>query len=61
MFRETPHGVTGSCIYKPHLFDVMTIDRLLQDFQEVLRLMITHPERSISEIRVSLNGESPNP
>jgi acyl-CoA synthetase (AMP-forming)/AMP-acid ligase II len=59
MLRETTHGVTGSCIYKPHLFNAMAIDRLLRDFQEVLQQMVTQPERPISEIRVSLNGSNP--
>jgi acyl-CoA synthetase (AMP-forming)/AMP-acid ligase II len=56
MLRETPHGVTGSCIYKPHLFNAITIDRLLGDFRRVLEQMVAQPEQSISEIRVSLNG-----
>jgi len=57
MLRETTHGVTGSCIYKPHLFNAMTVDHLLRDFQEVLQQMVSQPERPISEIRVSLNGK----
>lgn len=45
----------GTCVYKPHLFRARTIDRLLGDFQEVLELMTTQPERPISEIGISLN------
>ena len=59
MLRESTHGVAGSCIYKPHLFDAMTIDRLLRDFQEVLHQMVTRPEQPISTIRVSLNEKPP--
>jgi acyl-CoA synthetase (AMP-forming)/AMP-acid ligase II len=55
MFREGTHGLTGSCIYKPHLFDAITIDRLLRDFQVVLERMVAEPERPISTICVSLN------
>jgi hypothetical protein len=52
--------LVGTCVYKPHLFRARTIDRLLRDFQEVLELMTTQPERPISEFRVSLN-ELTNP
>jgi hypothetical protein len=61
MLRETAHGVTGSCIYKPHLFDAVSIDRLLRDFQDVLQSMVTQPERPISEIRASLTEKRSNP
>jgi acyl-CoA synthetase (AMP-forming)/AMP-acid ligase II len=54
MLRQSPHGLAGTCVYKPHLFGARTIDRLLRDFQEVLERMTTQPERPISEIRVSL-------
>ena len=33
MMRETPQGLTGSCIYKTALFEAATIKRLLRDFQ----------------------------
>jgi non-ribosomal peptide synthetase component F len=53
MLREGPHGLIGSCVYKPALFSARTIDRLLRDFQNVLEQMIAQPDRRISEIRVS--------
>jgi acyl-CoA synthetase (AMP-forming)/AMP-acid ligase II len=55
MLRESPQGLVGTCLYKPRLFRARTIDRLLQDFRQVLDQMIRHPERRISEISVSLN------
>jgi acyl-CoA synthetase (AMP-forming)/AMP-acid ligase II len=58
MLRESVQGLVGICVYKPHLFPAKTIDRLLRDFQEVLELMITQPERPISEIPLSLNERS---
>jgi len=58
MLRESPEGLVGTCVYKPLLFRARTIDRLLKDFQKVLRVMITRPQRPISEIRVSLNEVS---
>jgi acyl-CoA synthetase (AMP-forming)/AMP-acid ligase II len=61
MLRESTDGLTGSCIYKPHLFDAMTIDQLLRDFKEVLQQMVTQPERPISAIRVSLSEKPSNP
>jgi hypothetical protein len=53
MLREGPHGLIGTCVYKPALFGVRTIDRLLRDFQKVLGQMVTQPDRPISKIRVS--------
>jgi acyl-CoA synthetase (AMP-forming)/AMP-acid ligase II len=53
MLRESPEGLTGSCIYKPHRFDGVIIGRLIRDFQEVLQKMVTQPELSISTILVS--------
>jgi acyl-CoA synthetase (AMP-forming)/AMP-acid ligase II len=55
MLREGPYGLAGTCVYKPHLFQAATIDRLLHDFQEVLERMIAQPEQPISAIRLSLN------
>jgi non-ribosomal peptide synthetase component F len=53
MLRERTHGLAGCCVYKPHLFDDTTIDRLLHDFQSVLEQMVAQSERPISTIRVS--------
>jgi non-ribosomal peptide synthetase component F len=52
MLHENAHGLTGSCVYKPHLFGAKAIDRLLRDFRSVLEQMVTQPERPISAIRV---------
>jgi non-ribosomal peptide synthetase component F len=61
MLRESPNGLAGTCVYKPHLFSARTIDRLLRDFEVVLERVVTHPARPISTIRVSLKvgGSSP--
>ena len=61
MLHESAHGLVGSCVYKPHLFDATTIDRLLRDFQEVLEQMVTQPERPISAIRVPTNKKPLKP
>jgi acyl-CoA synthetase (AMP-forming)/AMP-acid ligase II len=58
MLRESPHGLAGTCVYKPRLLQARTIDRLLRDFREVLERMTTQPEQPISSIRVSLNEPS---
>jgi acyl-CoA synthetase (AMP-forming)/AMP-acid ligase II len=60
MLREGPHGLAGTCVYKPHLFQAATIDRLLRDFKEVLACMIAQPEQPISAIRVSRNEQTSN-
>jgi acyl carrier protein len=53
MLRESGDGLVGCCIYKPHLFRAIMIDRLLRSFRKVLELMLTQPERPISKIRIS--------
>src|SRR5262249_8857705 len=50
---EAHVGLVGTCIYKPHLFSIETIDGLLRDFEETLDQMVTQPERPISAIHVS--------
>ena len=53
VLRETAQGLVGSCIYKPHLFGLKSIDRLLADFQKILKQMASEPERRISTIRIA--------
>jgi hypothetical protein len=53
MLRESTKGLVGTCVYKPHLFGVEAIDRMLKDFQQVIEQMTRHPERPISAIPVS--------
>ena len=60
MLHESTDGLLGSCIYKPHLFDAFTIDRLVRDFQSVLEQMVMQPERPISAIRVPPNEQPSN-
>jgi non-ribosomal peptide synthetase component F len=60
MLRESSHGLAGTCVYKPHLFQAAAIDRLLRDFQEVLELMTAQPDQPISAIRVSLHEQTSN-
>jgi non-ribosomal peptide synthetase component F len=50
MMRETPQGLTGSCIYKTALFEAATIKRLLRDFQEVLARLVAQPEQPLSTL-----------
>jgi acyl-CoA synthetase (AMP-forming)/AMP-acid ligase II len=45
---ESNVGLVGTCIYKPHLFSVKSIDRLIRDFENVIEQMVTQPERPIS-------------
>jgi hypothetical protein len=53
--HESPEGLTGSCVYKPDLFGIATIDRMLGDFQYVLERLLTQPEQPLSTIRRSLH------
>jgi acyl-CoA synthetase (AMP-forming)/AMP-acid ligase II len=60
MLHESAHGLTGSCVYKPHLFGAKAIDRLLRDFESVLEQMVTRPDRLISAIRVPFHEKPSN-
>jgi acyl-CoA synthetase (AMP-forming)/AMP-acid ligase II len=57
MLNDGTRGLRGTCVYKQDLFSPKVIDRMLQDFQQVLQSMVKQPERSISAIRVSLNEQ----
>jgi hypothetical protein len=59
MLRDTTKGLVGTCEYKPHLFGDEAIDRLLQDFQQVLEQMVSQPERPIS--RMAMSPKKGNP
>ena len=50
MLRESNKGLVGTCVYKPHLFGARNVDRLLQDFRQVIEHMVTQPEHLISAI-----------
>jgi hypothetical protein len=51
--RETGNGLEGYCVYKPHVFGVDAIRRLLGRFEGVIQYMVAWPERSISSIQVA--------
>jgi acyl-CoA synthetase (AMP-forming)/AMP-acid ligase II len=51
MLRDGASGLTGSCIYQPHLFDTTTIQRMLANFQQVLERIIAQPEQPLSVFR----------
>src|SRR5262249_9516714 len=55
MLTEGSEGLTGTCVYKPHLFSARTINCLLRDFESVMQRMVKSPARPISTIRVSYN------
>jgi acyl-CoA synthetase (AMP-forming)/AMP-acid ligase II len=58
MLHDGPHGLRGTCVYKPYLFGARAIDRVLRDFQRVLQRMVTQPERPILAIRGSPNEQT---
>ena len=59
MLRDTTKGLVGTCEYKPYLFGDEAIDRLLQDFQQVLEQMVSQPERPISRMAMSQKDGNP--
>jgi non-ribosomal peptide synthetase component F len=50
MLRESAKGLVGTCVYNPHLFSPETMERLLRNFQHVLKEIIMQPQRRISAI-----------
>jgi hypothetical protein len=53
---EKAPGFTGTCIYKTALFDVVTINRLLADYQYVLECFIAQPEQRLSTFQHLRDG-----
>jgi hypothetical protein len=51
ILRERRQGITGTCIYKPDLFDEATIGRMLYDFQYVLECLSARPEQALATFR----------
>jgi non-ribosomal peptide synthetase component F len=49
--RESPRGVTGTCLYKTDLFEATTISRMLDDFQRVLTCLDAQPEQALGSFR----------
>jgi amino acid adenylation domain-containing protein len=49
--RERPQGITGSCLYNAEMFDTVTINRMLDDFQYVLTCLSTQPEQVLVSFR----------
>ena len=58
ILRDSAKGLVGTCVYKPDLFGAEAVDRMLQDFQQVLECMIAQPERPISEIALSSSQQN---
>jgi non-ribosomal peptide synthetase component F len=46
--RERPRGLALTCLYKTDLFEAMTIDRMLDDFQYVLTCLGAQPEQALA-------------
>jgi len=57
VFVEAGMGLAVTCIYKPDLFSVEAIDRLLSDFDGTVEQTVTEPERPISAVCVSGMGD----
>jgi amino acid adenylation domain-containing protein len=49
-FENTAQGLKGSLEYSTDLFDVATIDRLLQHFQILLEGIVAEPDQSLAEL-----------
>ena len=53
---NTSDGVRGSVIYNAELFEAATIDRLMERYSALLRIVAAAPERRLIEIREVLFG-----
>ena len=58
LYPRSP-GLVGSCIYKTHLFEAATIDRLLSDFEELLADIVRCPEQALSVYRGQHIAQTP--
>jgi acyl-CoA synthetase (AMP-forming)/AMP-acid ligase II/acyl carrier protein len=57
MLHDGADGLRGTCVYRPHVFDLAAIERLLLDYAQVLEGLIHSPNRPISAIRISEHQE----
>jgi hypothetical protein len=51
MIHSGPHGLYGSYLYKTHLFDAASIDRIRVHFRYVLEQICTYPDQSLATIK----------
>jgi amino acid adenylation domain-containing protein len=51
MMRARPQGLAGACIYKAALFDPVTINQMLEEFQLLLTRIIAQPEQALSTLQ----------
>ncbi len=51
VLREQPQGLTGSCIYKTHLFDTTTVEQMMELFQVVLMHFTLQPDQFLSSLK----------
>ena len=49
-FEDTPGGFAGSVEFNTDLFEAATIERFSQQYVKVLEVLISHPERRLSEL-----------
>jgi hypothetical protein len=49
-FSEHPEGLAGRCVYSADLFERATIQRLLGNFQVLLRELVRNPDQAISRV-----------
>jgi non-ribosomal peptide synthetase component F len=49
--RERPQGITATCLYNAEMFDAVTINRMLDDFQHVLTCLSTQPGQALVSFR----------
>jgi amino acid adenylation domain-containing protein len=52
LWRERPSGLVATCIYKPALFEVTTISRLLTTYERVLEWFVFQPEQPLAALDV---------
>jgi amino acid adenylation domain-containing protein/non-ribosomal peptide synthase protein (TIGR01720 family) len=53
MVTEGQHGLSASLRYKSDLFRPATVNRMLEDFQAVLKLMVEQPKQQLAAARLS--------
>ncbi|HSF42627.1 MAG TPA: hypothetical protein VLT87_22675, partial [Thermoanaerobaculia bacterium] len=54
---EVGDGLLGTLRYDADLFEASTVDRLLEDYETLLRRAVTSPEERVSALLAHLAGE----
>ncbi len=56
--EEKPEGLTGYIEYNADLFEAATIERIIENFEALIKSIVANPQQPISELPVQIESES---